>query len=91
MKVLVGFEAILQQVNRTIDPLNGRLPKDRPRPALQLLPRHSAPIAPRGHATSRTAALDRAQSSSEQRGIVNAIDDMRSLLDPSETQSSLPG
>lgn len=93
MKRLTGLETILQQANRALDPLSGRLLERRPGFDPRLLLDPSTPIAPWVEhlivATVNEAialnlplvdALERLTAALERSGIILSVDDLHSLL-----------
>lgn len=101
MKRLTGLETILQQANRALDPLTGRLLEKRPGFDPRLLPDPSSPIAPWVEQLIVTTvseaialnlplldALERLTASLEQSGIILSVDDLQWLLGSGSRQLS---
>ena len=93
MKRITGLESIMQQANRAVDPLSGRILERPPGFDLRLLPDPTTPIAPWVEqlivATVNDAialnlplvdALERMTTSLERSGIILSVDDLQWLL-----------
>lgn len=101
MKRLSGIDTILQQANRALDPLSGRLLERSPGFDLRLLPDPTTPIAPWVEQLIVTTvneaitlnlplldALERLTSSLERSGIILSVDDLQWLLGSGSGQFS---
>jgi hypothetical protein len=101
VKRINGFDTILQQANRAVDPLSGRLLEHQPGFDLRLLPDTTTPIAPWVEQLIVTTvneaiamnlplmdALERMTASLERSGIVLSVDDLQWLLGSGSSQWS---